>query len=77
MPSIVIPGRRAFLGSIGAAALFTTKGLFAEALKETAAVTEGPYYPDKMPLDTDNDLLLINDSITPAVGVVTWLTGAS
>jgi protocatechuate 3,4-dioxygenase beta subunit len=75
MASIIIPGRRAFLGSIGAAAFFTTKGLFAQALKETAAVTEGPYYPDRMPLDTDNDLLLINDAITPAVGVVTWLTG--
>ena len=75
MPSIVIPGRRTFLGSIGAAALFTAKGLFAEVLNETAAVTEGPYYPDQMPLDTDNDLLLINDAITPAVGVVTWLTG--
>jgi protocatechuate 3,4-dioxygenase beta subunit len=75
MASIIISGRRAFLSSIGAAALFTTKGLFAETLKETPNVTEGPYYPDKMPLDTDNDLLLVNDSITPAVGTVTWLTG--
>ncbi len=28
-----------------------------------------------MPLDTDNDLLLINDAITPAVGEVAWLSG--
>ena len=28
-----------------------------------------------MPLDTDNDLLIINDSITPAIGEVTHLTG--
>src|SRR5262245_66278050 len=28
-----------------------------------------------MPLDTDNDLLIINDAITPAVGEVTHLTG--
>jgi protocatechuate 3,4-dioxygenase beta subunit len=28
-----------------------------------------------MPLDTDNDLLLINDKITPAVGEITHLTG--
>jgi len=75
MTSIMIPGRRAFLGSIGAAAFFTSKGLFAEALTATAAVTEGPFYPDKMPLDTDNDLILINDAITPAVGEVTWLSG--
>jgi protocatechuate 3,4-dioxygenase, beta subunit len=57
------------------AALFTTPGLFAEQLFETPALTEGPFYPDKMPLDTDNDLLIINDHITPAVGEVTNLTG--
>ena len=28
-----------------------------------------------MPLDTDNDLLIINDAITPAVGEVSHLTG--
>jgi protocatechuate 3,4-dioxygenase beta subunit len=28
-----------------------------------------------MPLDTDNDLLLINDAITPAVGEVAWVSG--
>ena len=28
-----------------------------------------------MPLDTDNDLLIVNDSITPAGGEVTHLTG--
>ena len=28
-----------------------------------------------MPLDTDNDLLVINDSITPAVGEITHLSG--
>lgn len=76
--SIIIPGRRTFLSAVGAAAFtpfFTTKGLFAEALVETVAMTEGPYYPDKMPLDTDNDLLIINDAVTPAEGAVTWLTG--
>src|SRR5689334_14757126 len=38
-------------------------------------LTEGPFYPDHLPLDTDNDLLIINDSITPAVGEVTHLSG--
>ena len=32
-------------------------------------------HPDALPLDTDNDLLIINDSITPAVGEITHLTG--
>ena len=69
-------GRRAFLGGVSfAAALFTTRGLFADELVRTPAQTEGPFYPDKLPLDTDNDLIIINDSTTPAVGEVTHLTG--
>lgn len=75
MASLIIPGRRAFLGSLGAAAFFSTRGLFAEELSATVATTEGPFYPDRMPLDTDNDLILINDAITPAVGEVSWLAG--
>jgi protocatechuate 3,4-dioxygenase beta subunit len=50
-------------------------GAFAEELSRTAAVEEGPFYPDKLPLDTDNDLLIVNDAITPAVGQVTHLSG--
>jgi protocatechuate 3,4-dioxygenase beta subunit len=38
-------------------------------------LTEGPFYPDRMPLDTDNDLVLIGDATTPAVGQITHLTG--
>lgn len=67
--------RRQLLQQSGfAAAAMSTPGLFAEELV-TAQMTEGPFYPDKMPLDTDNDLLLVNDSITPAVGEVTHLHG--
>ncbi|HLY08568.1 MAG TPA: protocatechuate 3,4-dioxygenase [Planctomycetota bacterium] len=50
-------------------------GAFAEELVRTPRQTEGPFYPTKLPLDTDNDLLIINDSITPAVGEVTHLSG--
>ena len=38
-------------------------------------MTAGPFYPDRLPLDTDNDLLVLNNSITPAVGEITHLTG--
>jgi protocatechuate 3,4-dioxygenase beta subunit len=68
--------RRRFLKHVAfGAAAFSTPGLFAEQLSLTPAQTEGPFYPDKLPLDTDNDLLVINDGITPAVGEVTHLTG--
>ena len=68
--------RRWFLQSltVGIAA-FSTPGAFAQQLVETATTTEGPFYPDKLPLDTDNDLLILNDAITPAVGSITLLTG--
>jgi protocatechuate 3,4-dioxygenase beta subunit len=74
-----IEDRRRFLiqmslGSLGAA-MFGVPGAFADELIRTPAQTEGPFYPDKLPLDTDNDLLVINDSITPGVGEVTWLSG--
>lgn len=69
--------RRKFLryALAGGAGLFTSAGLFAETLLQTPFQTEGPFYPDKLPLDTDNDLLIINDQITPAVGEVTHLHG--
>ncbi len=62
------------MGMAGAAALYVP-GVFAEQLQQTPRQTEGPFYPNKMPLDTDNDLLIINDKITPAVGAITHLTG--
>ncbi|HYV27675.1 MAG TPA: intradiol ring-cleavage dioxygenase, partial [Candidatus Eisenbacteria bacterium] len=55
--------------------LFSVPGAFAEELMRTPRQTEGPFYPDKLPLDTDNDLILVNDSITPAVGEITHLSG--
>lgn len=68
--------RRRFLGGIAlGAAAFTVPGAFADELVRTPRQTEGPFYPNKLPLDTDNDLLIINDSITPAVGEVTHLGG--
>lgn len=68
--------RRQFLGySSFALAAFATPGLFAEELIKTPAFTEGPFYPDHLPLDTDNDLLIVNEKLTPAVGEITHLTG--
>lgn len=69
-------GRRAFLRQVAlATTFFTVPGAFAEALLPTPLQTEGPFYPDKLPLDTDNDLLVINDGLTPGVGQITHLSG--
>ena len=70
--------RRNFLATsslcmVGCTAMGKTE--LAEKLTVTPNGTEGPFYPDKLPLDTDNDLLVINDSLTPAVGQITHLSG--
>lgn len=78
----LIPSRRSFVKGtvIGAAGLmlpsfWQVRGAFAEALTITPRQTEGPFYPDRLPLDTDNDLIIVNDGITPAVGEITHLVG--
>jgi protocatechuate 3,4-dioxygenase beta subunit len=68
--------RRDFVRTVafGATALAAPIAL-ADALTLTPSSTEGPFYPDRMPLDTDNDLLLINNGATQAVGDITHLVG--
>src|SRR3954470_995199 len=76
-----ITSRRQFLtrSILGAAAIAASGALpswaFAEELTRTPPQTEGPFYPDHLPLDTDNDLLIVNDTITPAGGGATRLSG--
>lgn len=71
-----IHNRRGFLKRAGlSAALFAVPGAFAEELLRTPKQTEGPFYPDHLPLDTDNDLIIVNDSLTPAAGEITHLSG--
>lgn len=68
--------RRRLLQSLAlASAGFWTHGAFAEMLTLTPRQTEGPFYPDHLPLDTDNDLIVVNDALTPAVGDITYLSG--
>src|SRR5438105_3410965 len=73
---LILSRRTLLRGSLalGAMAWFTP-GVFAEQLARTPPLTEGPFYPDKLPLDTDNDLIIVNNSLTPAVGEITHLTG--
>lgn len=81
--------RRQFLLGLGtaAAALWSPEafaeerarwvetGDYLDDLVVTPKMTEGPFFPDRLPLDTDNDLLVINSSLTPADGEVTHLSG--
>jgi len=67
--------RRLLQALVAGTAAYTVPGLFAEALKTTSSLGEGPFYPDKMPLDTDNDLLVLNEGITPAVGEIAYVSG--
>ncbi|HEX3726714.1 MAG TPA: protocatechuate 3,4-dioxygenase [Pirellulales bacterium] len=75
MKSTVLP-RRDFLGTVALSGLaFAAPGALAEELSRTPSQTEGPFYPDKLPLDTDNDLIIVNDQLTSAVGEITHVTG--
>ena len=69
--------RQVLLGTLSAGALaFFTPGVFAGHLDATPAVEEGPFYPyQNMPLDTDNDLIIVSNSVMPAVGEITHLVG--
>ena len=77
----VIPNstRRKFLQTLNTLAFSTValggRELWAEELARTPKQMEGPFYPDHLPLDTDNDLIIVNDSLSEAVGEITHLSG--
>jgi protocatechuate 3,4-dioxygenase beta subunit len=69
-------GRRRALRLLALGSLFAGRsGAYAEELVRTPRMTEGPFFPDRLPLDTDNDLLVITDAVEPADGEITWLSG--
>ena len=77
--TLVIPARtrRYFLSSLAASGgtLLFAPGVLAEQLVLTPRQTEGPFYPITLPLDTDNDLIVVDAGLTPAAGTITHLTG--
>ncbi len=77
MKSYSLFSRRGFLRgglALGALAAISPE-VFADDLTRTPPMTEGPFYPDRLPLDTDNDLIIVNNRITPAVGTIAHVTG--
>ena len=76
--SKTMASRRRFFSQLAATgAFFSVRGLYAEALSLTPQLTQGPFYPlaKNIPLDKDNDLVHLNDSLTPAKGIVTYVSG--
>lgn len=74
---IPLSRRRLLRAMAVASAGFTLRGYLAEALTVAPTVTQGPYYPlaKNIPLDKDNDLVQLNDNLTIAAGVVTYISG--
>jgi len=63
--------RRMLLGALACAA----QPALAQSLVPTPRHTEGPFYPDRLPLDQDNDLTMVAGHNAPAAGEITDLTG--
>ncbi len=74
---VPIDRRRFFQSMALASAGFTLTGYLAEALTSSPVVTQGPYYPlaNNIPLDKDNDLVQLNDNLTIASGIVSYISG--
>lgn len=63
------------LGLIALPACLWVPGAYADRLDPTPRQTAGPFYPDPLPLEQDNDLIILSDSLTPASGIITHLRG--
>lgn len=63
--------RHMLLGALASVA----QPVLAQSLLPTPAQTEGPFYPDRLPLDQDNDLTVVDGRRAPAAGEITDLTG--
>src|SRR4051812_8205684 len=66
--------REALLGA-GALWLTAAQAHSAAPLRATPAQTEGPYYPDLLPADTDADLVRITGKTRDAGGEILDLSG--
>ena len=65
--------RNLLLGALGAATLAPSGAL--AALSPTPRQSRGPFYPDRLPLDRDNDLVRVEGREGLARGEITHLTG--
>ena len=71
LDQVDLPRRYILLGALASA----VQPVLAQGLPPTPAQTKGPFYPDRLPLDQDNDLTIVAGRGAPAAGAVTDLTG--
>lgn len=62
-------------GLLASSLVCRTHLALAQGWAATPAQTEGPFFPDKLPLDQDNDLTIIAGHRASAAGEITDLTG--
>lgn len=67
--------RRETMFGAGAVLLTAAQAQAAAPLRATPAQTEGPYYPDQMPADTDADLVRMTGKTRDAGGEILDLSG--
>jgi len=77
-PTPIATGRRRWLRQAGGlllAGLLPPVALAAPPLRPTPLQTAGPFYPETLPDDSDNDLVQVRGQAAPARGEVTELDG--
>jgi len=67
--------RRRVLRAAGLLPLALAFPAQAASLTPTPAQTEGPFYPTRLPFDTDNDLVVLRGAEAQAIGTVTHVSG--
>ena len=76
MSDSTLTRRRILSGGLTAGGSFAlTPGLWASSLLRTPTQTLGPFYPTRIPLDADNDLVRVAAHTRPAEGEVVHLFG--
>ena len=72
------PRRRVLVGSVtalGVLAAMPFTRLYAQQLLRTPPQTTGPFYPTSIPLDSDNDLVVVNGRAQTAGGQISNVVG--
>ena len=71
----MVRNRRVFLQRLATATALAAAPVWASAALSTPDQPAGPFYPEELPLDDDNDLVHVTGQDAPALGSKTDLTG--